>query len=366
MTKNVKTGKNGRVELLRFLFAIMILMFHIQKRFCDTKLEIGHTGYYFFNHGNIGVEFFFIVSGYLLAASCYKKREQPTLLIGTETAEVMWKKIAYIFPYHIFAMILTIGVNCIFLESTAEGRIEYIVDSWASIFFIQIFGFESTWGNKLTWYLDVWIVVSFLFYYFLRKHYDVFVKIVCPLVALCILGWLDHEYGSLGDVDEWTGYFYKCFLRGLAEMALGCSAYSMTRRINQKHFSKIGKKILALVELVVYLMAFGYACNSADGEYQFPTLFLMCIGLILTFSEVNPCHQVFDKPIFTWLGKYSLLIYLNQFSVIRVVEYCFEDSSFIVKAILCTAGTFAISYICDVVVAFLLKKKYLHKLMTQD
>ena len=304
-----KSKKNGRVEMLRFLFALSILFFHIHKRFAENgNISIGIKGVYFFNHGYIGVEFFFLVSGYLLAASAYAKRKKDTSLIGTETAQIMWKKIKNIFPYHLFAIILTIIVNAYFLENTVKGRLTYVIDSWASVFFLQVFGFDSTWVNKLTWYLDVWLMVTFIFWYFLRKHYDVFVKIVCPLMALFVLGYMAHEYNSLAGIDGWTGHFYKCFLRGYAEMALGCSAYSLTRQLNKIDFTLAGKRLLGIVELLCYVLVFRYAVTGVDPKYSFMTLFIMFIGLILTFSEVNPVHQIFDSPIFDWCGKMSLLI----------------------------------------------------------
>ena len=87
------TKKNGRVEFLRFIFALGILFFHIHKRFADGgMIELGNTGLNFFARGYIGVEFFFLVSGYLLAASAYAKREKSTAMIGTETALMMKKK----------------------------------------------------------------------------------------------------------------------------------------------------------------------------------------------------------------------------------------------------------------------------------
>ena len=362
-----KQGKNGRVEFLRFIFALGILFFHIHKRFAvDGNISIGIKGIYFFNHGYIGVEFFFLVSGYLLAASAFAKRAVSTELIGTETAQMMWKKIKNVFPYHLFAIILTIIVNAYFLENTVKGRISYVVDSWASVFFLQVFGFDSTWVNKLTWYLDVWLMVTFIFWYFLRRHYEAFVKIVCPLLALFVLGYMAHEYNSLAGIDGWTGHFYKCFLRGMSEMALGCSAYSLTRQLNKLEFTKAGKVILALVELICYVLVFSYAVTGVDPKYSFPTLFIMMIGLILTFSNVNPCHQIFDKPVFGWCGKMSLLIYLNQFYSIRLVQSLLPNISFPAKVLGCTAVTLIGAYVCDVVVTFFNKKKPLTTLMIKN
>lgn len=360
-------GKNGRVEFLRFIFAIGILFFHIHKRFAvNGNISIGIKGIYFFNHGYIGVEFFFLVSGYLLAASAYSKRNVGTQLIGTETAGMMWKKIKNVFPYHLFAMILTVIVNAYFLYDTAKARLAYAVDSWASLFFVQAFGFDSSWANKLTWYLDVWLMVTFIFWYFLRKHYDVFVKIACPLLALFVLGYMSHEYHSLAGIDGWTGHFYKCFLRGLAEMALGCSAYSLTRRLNKINLTVQGKRVLAVLELVCYLLVLGYAVTGIDPKYSYATLFIMLLGLILTFSNVNPCHEIFDKPVFAWCGKMSLLIYLNQFYSIRLVQSLLPDVSFAMKVVMCSLVTFIGAYVCNVVVDFFEKNKPLKKLMLRE
>ena len=359
-----KHAKNGRVEFLRFIFALGILFYHIHKRFAvNGNISIGIKDVYFFHQGYIGVEFFFLVSGYLLAASAYAKRSVSTEFIGTETAQMMWKKIKNVFPYHLYAILLTLIVNTIFLEKTAEARIEYVTESWASLFFLQVFGFDTSWVNKLTWYLDVWLMVTFMFWYFLRKHYDTFVKIVCPLMAMFVLGYMAHEYHSLGGVETWTGHFYKCFLRGFGEMALGCSTYSITRQLNKINFTVAGKRILAAVELLCYLWVLRYAVKEIEPKYAFMVLFAMSIGLILTFSNVNPCHKIFDKPIFSWFGKMSLLIYLNQFYSIRLIQSLLPKLSFPAKAICCIVVTFAGSILCDIVVGFFNKTKPFTRLM---
>ena len=358
------TKKNGRVEFLRFIFALAILFFHIHKRFAEGGvIELGNTGLNFFARGYIGVEFFFLVSGYLLAASAYAKREQSTEFIGTETALMMKKKFWNVFPYHLFATLLTIIVNAYFLEHTALDRYHYVIDSWASIFFLQVFGFDSTWVNKLTWYLDVWFMVTFIFYPLLRKYYDVFVKIICPLLALFILGYMAHEYDGIAGVDAWTGMFYKCFLRGTSEMALGCCTYSLTRQFNRYDFSKAGRRILGILEVLCYVLVFKYACTEMDVNYSYPVVFVMWVAVILSFSEINPCNEFFDKPIFSWLGRISLTIYLNQFYAIRLVQELLDDASFPVKAVACTVVTFLGAFICDKTIGWLKKNKPFSRLI---
>jgi len=349
--------KNGRIELLRFLFAIMILLFHIQKRFACDNVHIGSSGLLLFSRGYIGVEFFFLVSGYLLAASCYAKREYPGTLIGTETAGMMYRKVMSVFPYHIFATVITLIVNAYFLEKTFSGRFKYILDSWAAIFMVQVFGFHSSWVNTLTWYLDVWLMVTFIFYIFLRKNYDVFAKVVCPLLALFVLGYIDYTYGKISGVEVWTGLFYKCFLRGMSEMALGISAYSMTRLINKQKYTQAGKTFFAIVEAIGYIFVFVFSCTSGSCHYEMPVIFVMTVLIMITFSDINPCHEIFDHSVFGYMGKLSLLIYLNQFYAIRLVEMLLVRSSLIVKFMACIAITLIGSLICDFVVSRLSLKR---------
>ena len=108
------TGKNGRIELLRFVFALFILFFHIHKRFAT---EAGDAGLFFrfFHHGYIGVEFFFLVSGFLLAAAASRQIGKENGSIGAETVRVTFSRIKKVFPYHLFALIVTMVVNVILI-----------------------------------------------------------------------------------------------------------------------------------------------------------------------------------------------------------------------------------------------------------
>ena len=54
--------KNYTIDLLRFIFCIVIMLFHISGEIEGTP----------FNFGYMGVEFFFIVTGYYLTAHAMK------------------------------------------------------------------------------------------------------------------------------------------------------------------------------------------------------------------------------------------------------------------------------------------------------
>ena len=56
--------RNGAIDLLKFLFSLMIVIYH-GRLFANAENPL-------FRAGKIGVEFFFIVSGYLMAAKAEK------------------------------------------------------------------------------------------------------------------------------------------------------------------------------------------------------------------------------------------------------------------------------------------------------
>lgn len=76
-----KTNKNNTIEFLRFAFCIAILVFHIGK-YLFGEPELGHGIHLaLFPHGSLGVEFFFILSGLLMAASIKKEINKKTIIV---------------------------------------------------------------------------------------------------------------------------------------------------------------------------------------------------------------------------------------------------------------------------------------------
>ena len=64
---------NGKIELLRFVFAVIIVIHHSRYIFGDD--------YSPFLGGSLGVEFFFFVSGYLMMATIAKRNTMASISI---------------------------------------------------------------------------------------------------------------------------------------------------------------------------------------------------------------------------------------------------------------------------------------------
>ena len=92
--------RNREVDFLRFVFAVIIMLHH-------SRYVLGDENCLFLG-GSLAVEFFFIVSGYLMMASILRaERRQSTgvtrAALGTETYHFLLRKIRAFLPEYLIA-----------------------------------------------------------------------------------------------------------------------------------------------------------------------------------------------------------------------------------------------------------------------
>ena len=80
------SSRNSTIDLLRIIFALLVVTVHCR------GLLANHS--WMFDGGWIGVEFFFIISGYLMVASAVKAKtcslnQNEIFEVGTETIQFL-------------------------------------------------------------------------------------------------------------------------------------------------------------------------------------------------------------------------------------------------------------------------------------
>lgn len=70
--------------------------------------------------------------------------------------------------------------------------------------------------------------------------------------------------------------------------------------------------ICTIIEFSCYVVVLFGAWFVYRGEWDFVAVLLLAVGITITFSGLSYSGKIFSAPIFYWLGKYSLAIYLNH------------------------------------------------------
>lgn len=150
------------IDIYRLLFTIGICLMHFETAYFYSENRIFEGCY-------LGVEFFFVLSGYLLAKTFeskkYKNAEIYTL---TRIKELMPYHICIIicfYIWYIWQMVLsTNGGEGIFLEVIRKG-----ISFFYEVIFLHMF-LPSGMVNGPTWYLSVLLVIGYAYYFYLGKE----------------------------------------------------------------------------------------------------------------------------------------------------------------------------------------------------
>lgn len=295
-----KTSRNGKIDLLKFLFSLCIVLTH--SKYMLPKAVKGIFGGF-----SLAVEFFFLVSGVLLMASIEKAEKNSTLSTGKETGIFMLRKYKSLYPEVAVAYVL----RCILLVTFTDAAFfPLIEESWFDAFLLTTTGLKGTGVMTVTWYVSSMLICMMFLYPFIRKYKDIALNIVLPLGVVLIFGFMYRNYGTVRAPMDWNGFVYRGTLRAAAELSLGCLCYGFSKKLKDTEFSTVGKAILALIEVASYGIFVLYMATGTSGLRDFFYIFILCFGVIISFSGKSLGHELFNNRFFNFLGKFSFPLYL--------------------------------------------------------
>lgn len=294
--------RNAVIDFLKFIFALIIVFYHTAGFITPKSLCVS---------GYIGVEFFFIVSGYLLANKA--DREKNVDIYEANTVMIK-QKIIHIFPYFFTASVLGNLIYIIsnnFVVTSISDHMLYTITEFLGL---QMFGFVGFIATGVSWYISVLLIISFLVYPILCKNRLKYTKYIAPLISCFILGYLACTSGNLSNPGEWLGFTFKGMLRGLADISIGCISYELKNQLDKTE--NYDRNILASVEVfgVVVPILFGIFHKRVD-SHDFFIIPLLAISISIIFSNKSFLSKVFKAKVFNSLGIFSLSIYLNHYYV---------------------------------------------------
>lgn len=317
---------------MRFAFTSCILLFHIAGRLWGRKkvlLKLSSFNIMFFRNGAIGVEFFFIVSGYLLAYKIYKKNQRDPKCgitdIITETGKELKNRAMKIWVCYLPACIMTFITAIILGESITK---EEFISRIPSLFYLQEFCIESI---DLTehfyigpaWYISSMFIATVVLYPVLRKFYNSYSRSIGPLIGIILITYIAIKTGNLAGNPKYLFFTTKHNIRAFAELSIGAFCYETGRRMGEKEMPTTVQVLLSAMAAIFYGVAMFYACTNINRTYSALVCVLIAVAVTISFSGSGyiGAHYLKDNKIAIYLGSITLPMYLMQLVVIDLISF---------------------------------------------
>lgn len=322
MQNSTQTKKrNGEIDLLKFVFSVIIVLFHT---FHYNEID----GIRPFIGGNVAVEFFFLVSGFLMAQSASRVRLEQSGL-GGETKNFMFRKIRGLFPEFGIAWIIGFIVMQLAEESVSIVSIikDFLTGLW-ELFFLRMSGLTDFRANVVTWYISAMLLAMLVLYPLLIKYKDTFFYIIAPCVSIFLLGYICKTVGHLGGPTKWDGFYFRGVLRAFAELSLGCILWKISQTMLRFQYTRLARTLFSIIELFGYAFCVYWMFGHKSSKMSFVLIMIMAICLTLTFSHVGIAAPLFDNGVCYLLGKISFALYIGHCYWIQTSETFFPQLPF--------------------------------------
>lgn len=294
--------KNNNIQFWRIVFTYLIVLYHLNNQYGIT------TGWY------IAVEFFFIVSGYLLASKFERLRENNNKCSAVKYTFDKYKRFM---PHHIFSFLVAFCANCYFYK---YGIVEAIVDlikHWQEILLIQTVGIThgASWAyNSPSWYLSALLIVGLILWELLNLNKKVFIRYLAPISVIGVYVYLLIFYGNVSEHREIKYVIWSlALLRGWASMTLGVLSYYISKKIKAKNI------ILTVISCCCFIFVIVMSAFYDRSYFDFIYAFILASGVAVAFAD-NNSYKVFNNLIVEKLAPITLAIYLNH-KIFRSVIY---------------------------------------------
>lgn len=315
-SKQARKMRNGEIDFFRFVFSLIIVLLHFGMKF----------GNQIFVRGYIGVEFFFVVTGFLMAghAAGMRRKSNDPGVIADETWRYLLKKVRSFYPYYISAMLIQIVIRFIFVRHI--GLAEFANRSLRSIPIVTLtyMGLARGGTNDFyvgnTWFLSAMLFAVFFLYPVLLFNYRFATQIIFPFLAIFLPGYIYMTNGVIAlKWEAWNGVVFFGILRAVSELALGgllfriseLTAARKPRILYSAH--PLLKILVTMFKYCCYAVVILFAHGSAFGiplkeGLDLYVLQFCSIGILLSFLSCGYCIP--DSRFTRFLGEISMPVFI--------------------------------------------------------
>ena len=327
------------IDGLRAIAVGAVILYHAQ------ITVLGHQP---FKGGFIGVDIFFVISGYLITSIILKE----LVITGSFSFKHFYeRRIRRIIPALLFVMLFSLPFAWMYLLPSSlidfSKSILYSIGFSSNFYFHysgQQYGAESgllkpflhTWSLSVEeqFYILFPLVLSITFKYF--RKYLIYILISGFIISLGLANWTSIKYPSVS--------FYFLYTRMWELLAGSILAYF---EINKGQRSKF--KVLNLILPTIGLILIAYSILFFNDKMFHPSFYTLIpiigVCLIIWFSDNNEIiTKILSTKFLVFIGLISYSLYLWHYPIFAFYRYTFAQGS-IFSEILIIVSLFIISSI---------------------
>lgn len=294
----------GEIELFRFIFCLIIVCRHAESLFGENLIFAG---------GAFGVEFFFLVSGFLMMASVGKKLGTPANNLGKETIGFVLRKMKAVYPEIFISFAFGFAFQYYAKQLSLHDAAKLLMQSFFELGLVQRVGIGSNSVNGVVWYVQSMLLCMTILYPLIRKFPEMTKWVIMPLTALLLMGYLIQNYNHFRTPDKWLGYTYKGNVRAMAELCFGATLYPIVQRLKKLNLRTFAKVLLSCVKWTCWSLVIAYMW-MVKTKFKQDAFMLVLLGVAVTLAFSGQCLDVklYQNKLVLFLGKFSLPLYLNH------------------------------------------------------
>ena len=304
-------SKTVSIEFWRLVFCFAVVVYH------SCYLTPSRSFTTIFQGGYIGVEFFFIVSGFLMAKSIFADTGHIRVSLLKQTLTFISRKIKRIYPCFLWAFLIAFIVRAVISGSNLAQILHNIIDSIPELLLLRMSGITGYWVNTPTWYISAMAIVMLIFYPILQT---IDKKLFLPfsiITSASAYSWLYYSLGTLENPYKWQQFCYSGLIRGVGGIMLGAACFklsSIIRGVQTTGNWRFMAYLLSIIELSCYLTVIFVSFSFGRTSVDFLLVALLAIAVTLSFSEKTLQTFIFKKhaEFCLYCGRFSIALYLNH------------------------------------------------------
>jgi peptidoglycan/LPS O-acetylase OafA/YrhL len=294
---------------LRGIAAFLVLLYHL-KLFLNQH-ELTNTFSFLYNKAYLAVDFFFILSGFILSLSYFEKFSKS--ITSQNIFQFIVKRIARIWPLHIFILCCFVSIPTVLyltgrsIDNSQFSTISFLTKTFLVDLWFVGHDYWKSW-NTPSWTISGEFLAYLLFPFIARVFTNSF-KIIL-LIYVLLLCAIAFAYEFCGLVSLGEGITSLGLLRCILSFAIGICIFCIYKHLKAKVTNKVGLFITIFSFTSFMLLAYHFNSN----HFFVPLLFSMAIlGLVLSKSSF---HDWLSNPKLVYFGEISYSLYLNHVFVI--------------------------------------------------